>query len=173
MSDNKDRQGVALSDADLAKELWAEICELPDRYWSESEKEACISNFSEFLGCVERVMERRAISHASSSQGVALSDAVRAVKQLCNEIKQSLDIIDKRHGVCGATEAIHEKADAIVSVLDSRASSSRAEVERKAIGYVNLETLDFSVAFYRNEIPEGYVAVYLAAAEAPNAEKGK
>ncbi|TSP14038.1 hypothetical protein [Cupriavidus campinensis] len=45
---------------------------------------------------------------------------VQAVKRLCAEIKQSLDIIDKRNGgACGATEAIHDKADAIVSILQA------------------------------------------------------
>lgn len=65
-ADARNGDGVALTD-EIAKEIWAEICELPDRYWSEFEKEACISNFGEFLGCVERVMERRALLAAPAA----------------------------------------------------------------------------------------------------------
>lgn len=55
---------------------------------------------------------------ARNGEGVVPLYAMQAIKQLCREIKQSLDIIDKRQGgACGATESIHDKADAIVAVL--------------------------------------------------------
>lgn len=62
-------------------------------------------------------------SPTPSAAPVAMTDergakyAMQAVSKLRDEIKQALDIIDKRHGACGATEAIHDKADAIVSIL--------------------------------------------------------
>lgn len=53
--------------------------------------------------------------------------AVLAVSRLRDEIKQSLDVIDKRNGgPCGATEAIHDKADAIMPIVRSALSRKQS-----------------------------------------------
>ena len=45
----------------------------------------------------------------------------------------------------------------------NRAAVSPQGREAKPLGYVNLETLDFAVGFFKNDIPDGYIATYAAA----------
>lgn len=69
-------------------------------------------------------------------------------------------------GVAAHEEIIREGDNFVCTACGTTTAAASPPIQvapsEPVMGYVNLETLDFAVAFYQNKVPEGYLPIYLA-----------